>query len=303
MRRIAKTSNPKSLRVAAAQMVFAGSIDGNLEKIEAAASEAATQGADAVLFPECALTGYAFDFSTLNATTLREALHAVAGVAARLGIHILIGSPIFAEQRLYNALLVFNRSGKLIHTYAKCQLVDSDRRWFTPGNGLSLFKLDGVPATAMICHERRYPELVRLPAMAGARIVFHANAGMDALAVSRSKRRGRDGMPARAFENAIYYVFANSVGEQGNAKWSAGDSKIVGPDGSVLQLANNHDAQVLVESLDLAQATRKYALDSLRHPRFLASHWRRMLPEMRRRIRETDQMFRRWFESSCRNSV
>ena len=44
----------------------------------------------------------------------------------------------------------------------------------------------------------------------------------------RAKRRGRDGMPVRAFENAVYYVFANSVGPQGGGKWSAGDSKMSG---------------------------------------------------------------------------
>ena len=56
--------------------------------------------------------------------------------------------------------------------------------------------------------------------------------------------------------------------------------------------------QMLVEDLDLSRATRKYALDSLQHPRFLASHWRRMLAELRLRGRETDQMFRRWFTSA-----
>jgi predicted amidohydrolase len=176
--------------------------------------------------------------------------------------------------------------------------VEADRRWFTPGNGLSLFSLDGVPATAIICHERRYPELVRLPVMAGAQIVFHPNAGMDALPVSRAKRRGRDGIPVRAFENAVYYVFANSVGPQGDGKWSAGDSKIVAPDGSFLQLADNRREGVLMESLDLSRATRKYAVDSVKHPRFLASHWRRMIPEMRRGVRETDLMFQRWFDST-----
>ena len=298
MRPIPKTPKPKSLRIAAVQMVFAESIAGNLEKIEGAAVEAAARGADAVLFPECATTSYACDFGVLDPDTLRQALHSVAAVAARLHINILVGSPIFSGRRLYNALLVFNREGKLTHTYAKCQLIDSDRTWFTPGNGLSLFKLDGILATAMICHERRYPELVRLPVMAGAQIVFHANAGMDDLAVSQAKHHGRDGISARAFENAIYYVFANSVGEQGNGKWSAGDSKIVGPDSSLLQLGDNHGAQVLVESLDLSRATRKYALDSLKHPRFLANHWRRILPEIRQRVRETDQMFHRWFGSA-----
>ncbi len=296
-------STPKRLRVAAVQMIFADSIAGNLEKIEHAATKAAEDGADAVLFPECATTGYACDFGALKTAVLLQTLRSVAAVAARLGVNLLVGSPIFAGRRLYNALVVFDRRGRLVHAYPKCQLVEADRQWFTPGNSLSLFSLDGVPATAIICHERRYPELVRLPVMAGAQIVFHPNAGMDALPVSRGKRRGHDGIPVRAFENATYYVFANSVGPQGDGKWSAGDSKIVAPDGSFLQLADNRRERVLVESLDLSGATRKYALDSLKHPSFLAKHWRRVLPELRRRVRASDRMFQRWFDSNGSASV
>ena len=296
-------SGPKRLRVAAVQMTFTDSIRGNLDKIERAAIKASADGAEVVLFPECATTGYAYDFGRLEPAAQRHTLHAVAAVAARLRVNLLVGSPIFAGRRLYNGLVVFDRRGRLVHAYAKCQLTAADRQWFTPGNSLSLFSLDGVRATAIICHERRYPELVRLAVMAGAQIVFHPNAGMDDLAVSRAKRRGRDGIPVRAFENAIYYVFANSVGPQRGGKWSAGDSKIVAPDGSFLQLADNRREIVLVHDLDLSRATRKYALDSLQHPRFLAHHWRRLLPELRRRVRETDRMFRRWFDSAGSASV
>lgn len=305
MNRSLKAPNPRprSLRVAAVQMIFADSIPGNLEKIEHAAIQAAADGADAVLFPECATTGYACDFGALKPAALRQALRSVAAVAARLQVNLLVGSPIFAGRRLYNALVVFDRLGRLAHTYAKCQLTDVDRVWFTPGNGLSLFLLDGVLATAMICHERRYPELVRLPVMAGAQIVFHPNAGMDDLAVSRAKRQGRDGIPVRAFENAVYYVFANSVGPQGGGKWSAGDSKVVAPDGSFLRRADNRREQMLVEDLDLSRATRKYALDSLQHTRFLATHWRRVLPEWRQRVRQTDLTFQRWFLSAGSASI
>lgn len=285
---------PASLRVSTVQMAFAGSIVGNLAKIDRAATQAAKDSADVVLFPECATTGYGYDFDSLEPTAVRQALHAVAAIARRLKVHLLVGSPIYAGRRLYNALVVFDRRGRLVHTYAKCQLTDTDRQWFTPGNGLSLFSLDGIQATVIICHERRYPELVRLPVMAGAQIVFHPNAGMDALAVSRAKHRGRDGIPVRAFENAVFYVFANSVGPQGGGKWSAGDSKIVAPDGSFLQLADNRREGVFVAELDLALATRKYALDSLKHPRFLTGHWRRLLPELRRRVRDTDRRFQRW---------
>ncbi|MFM7555877.1 MAG: carbon-nitrogen hydrolase family protein, partial [Verrucomicrobiota bacterium] len=210
---------PAALRVAAVQMVFAGSIHANLARIEKAAIRAARRGADAILFQECATTGYAIDFGTLTPAALDPALQAVSRLAARLGVNLLVGSPVFRDRRLFNALLVFDRTGRLIHTYAKCQLTPSDRRWFTPGENISVFALDGVPAGAFICHERRYPELARVPVMAGARVLFHPNAGMDSLAVSRRKRGGRDGIAVRAFENAVFYVFANSVGPQGGGRW------------------------------------------------------------------------------------
>ena len=248
-------------------------------------------GADAVLFPECATTGYGYDFGSLRPADVRRCLTAVGEIAARLKTHLLVGSPVFAGRRLFNGLTVFNRDGQLVHVYAKCQLTDSDRQWFSPGNSLSLFSIDGVCATAIICHERRYPELVRLAVMAGAQVLFHPNAGMDLLSVSKPKRGGRDGIPVRAFENAIYYVFANTVGPQGGGKWSAGDSKIVAPDGSFLQLADNQHEAVISADLDLTLATRKYALDSLEHPKFLAAHWRSVLREVRQRVAETDRRF------------
>ena len=127
--------------------------------------------------------------------------------------------------------------------------------------------------------------------MAGARILFHPNAGLDALAVSKAKRGGRDGIDTRAFENAIYYVFANSVGPQGGGKWSAGDSKIVAPDRTRLALADNESEMIIVADLVLSKATGRYAAESLRHPRFLAPHWKRMVADVRRRAAQSLRRF------------
>lgn len=280
-------------------MVFAPTIEGNLARMEHAVGRAAAAGADAILFPECATTGYAMDFATLEKAAAKDALVALAAMAARHRVHVLAGSPVFMGRRLLNALVVFDGTGRLVHGYAKCHLTERDRRWFVPGDGLSWFRLDDVTATAIICHERRYPELVRLPVMAGAQVVFHPNAGLDDLAVSRAKRGGRDGIPVRAFENAVFYAFANSVGQQGHGKWSAGDTKIVAPDGTVLALADNRSEALVMADLDLSLATRKYAEEALRHPRLLAAHWRAMLRTITRRAREADKAFRRAMESSA----
>ena len=184
----------------------------------------------------------------------------------------------------FNSVLLFSRQGRGVFRYSKIHLTQSDARFFTPGNSIALFRIDGVLATVIICHERRYPELVRLPVMMGAQIVFHPNAGLDALEVSKTKRRGRDGIAVRAFENQVYYVFANSVGPQGNGLWSAGDSKIVAPDSRVLALANNRDEIVIHGELDLKQAGRRYAREAMQHPAFLRNAWKQMLALCQRQI-------------------
>lgn len=277
----AKAGSKESLRVAVAQMKFSPSISGNVAKIRDVLPVAARQRADVVLFPECAITGYGYDFNSLRADELKAALTDVSHAVAKSGCNALVGTPIFYRRKRYNCVVAFDRRGRACHCYAKCHLTPSDRKYFTPGNAISLFELDGITMTTVICHERRYPELVRLAVMAGAKILFHPNAGMDVLSVSRKKRNGRDGIATRAFENAIYYVFANSVGPQGDGKWSAGDSKIVGPDERILKLADNESEDVLSANLDLSKATRSYAVRGSQGPKFLAPHWKRMMEAVR----------------------
>ncbi len=284
-RRPGKAVRKRFLRVAAVQMKFAPTVAGNLEKIRRAIATAARRGADAVLFPECATTGYNRDFAELDRGEVRAALAAVGALAAAHRVNVLVGSPVPRGRRWFNTLVVFDRRGRVTHAYSKCQLTARDCRWFSPGDHIALFRIDGVCCTAIVCHERRYPELVRLAVMAGARVLFHPNAGLDSLAVSRRKRNGRDGIAVRAFENAIHYVFANSVGPQGGGLWSAGDSKVVAPDGRVLALADNTSESIVVADLDLAAATGRYAQDSLEQPRFLSRRWQSLVRVVRERAR------------------
>jgi predicted amidohydrolase len=278
---------PNLLHVAAVQMKFRPTMQGNLETIRKYIDTASRDGVQAVLFPECAITGYRRNFSDLEPDCVDEACKTVAAAARRSRLMVLIGAPVFRQGRWYNALLVFDRRGRKIHEYAKIHLTPWDARFFARGNALALFPLPGGRATAIICHERRYPELVRLPVMLGARIIFHPNAGLDTLEVSRTKRGGRDGIAVRAFENQVFYVFANSVGRQGAGLWSAGDSKIVGPDSRVLAQANNSDETMIQARVDLAQAGRRYAREALRYPAFLRPAWKQVLMACRNQSRRS----------------
>ena len=280
------TVKTPKLKVAAAQMKFRKSPAENLEWIADTTHHAAREGVDVILFPECAVTGYNFDFGQFSKNTADQAITTVARTARSSRCHILVGCPTFAGQRLFNSLLIFDRRGREIFRYSKVHLTTQDARFFAPGESIAFFRLDGIPCTAIICHERRYPELVRLPVMMGAQILFHPNAGLDVLAVSKTKRKGRDGIAVRAFENQIYYVFANSVGPQGDGLWSAGDSKIVGPDSRVLALANNRDEMIIQADLELTKAGRKYAREALVQPAFLRAHWRTMLAACQRQLQK-----------------
>lgn len=270
--------------IAAAQMRFRPTPEENAAEVCGQIAAAAARGADAILFPECALTGYNIDVRTVSRTELDAALASVAAAAATHRCHVLVGTPTRQRNRWFNSLLVLDRKGREQFRYHKIHLTPRDAQVFTPGNSIAFFTLDGVPCTAILCHERRYPELVRLPVMLGAQVVFHPNAGLDSLAVSRTKRHGRDGIAIRAFENQVFYVFANSVGPQGGGLWSAGDSKIVAPDSSVLAVANNRDPALLVARLNLQEAGRKYAREALLAPKFLRPHWRAMLDACRREL-------------------
>jgi predicted amidohydrolase len=267
-------------------MKFRPTIDQNVQQIVERIHAAARAGTDVILFPECAVTGYRRDFKGLTPGQVRLGCAVVAGAARAARCNVLVGSPTFRNGRWFNSLLVFDRRGRTVFEYSKIHLAPWDNQFFQRGNSLAFFRIDGVPATAIICHERRYPELVRLPVMLGAQIVFHPNAGLDTLQVSRTKRRGRDGIAVRAFENQVYYVFANSVGPQGNGLWSAGDSKIVAPDSRLLALANNRDEMIIQAELDLAAAGRKYACEALQQPVFLRDAWKQVLALCKSQLRK-----------------
>ncbi len=157
------------LRVAAVQMKFAPTIDENLAKIEHLLGEAARRRADAVLLPECATTGYAYDFSRLKPAEIASALATVGRMAARFRMNVLAGSPVFRRDKLHNCLVVFDRQGAVVHCYAKCHLHELDRKHFTPGNAVALFEGPGGPAAALAYPGCNGPSSIVVRRSAGSR--------------------------------------------------------------------------------------------------------------------------------------
>lgn len=261
---------PQTLRVAAIQMRSSHDLAANIRAIDGYLARAAKEGARVALFPECALTGY-FDNATMQAFTteqLAAAERQVAESCRQHDIYAIVGTPWREGEKLYNSAVVITPTGKVIERYHKLQLAES---WPVGGDHLSVFKIDGVPASIIICHDERYPELVRLPALAGSRVVFYLS-HESGLKHESKLAPYRAQIQARAVENTVYVVQANAPANE-DATGSHGQSRLIAPDGNLMSEASIFGEDLLIGTLELERATGKQAQLSLDRGT-LADWWR-----------------------------
>ncbi len=254
---------PDSLRVAAVQMAITADMDTNLARILRGIGEAAGKNARLVLFPETALSGFAREtIRQLDWERIEQAMETVAACAKENDLYVLYGSATQSDkERPYNSAVLIGPEGKEITRYHKL----GPEPWFEPGDHLTLFEIDGIPCTAMICHDERYPEVVRLPVLSGALICFYISYEINSMEAALRKAEGyRAQLIARAAENGIWVCQANGIGPFGesDAK-SLGQSRMVAPDGVVRAEAPTLVDTMIVEDIQPRDAGRRNALESL----------------------------------------
>lgn len=254
------TSPPKSLKVAAVQFRSCRDLDKNVAGITAQIRRLGKVGVRVAVFPECALTGYFEDVvKATSAARLAEAERRVADACREAGVYAVVGTPHRDGVKLYNSAAVIDPSGRVIERYHKIQLAES---WPTPGDHLSVFRVDGLPCSVIICHDERYPELVRLPVLAGARVVFYIS---HESGIRQESKLGpyRAQIQARAVENTVYVVHANAPAND-DLSGSHGQSRVIAPDGNILGEVSLFGEEVVTAELALRKATATNALNSLR---------------------------------------
>lgn len=243
---------PVTLKVAAVQFRSAFEVAANRDRIIGLLERLAGQRVQVAVFPECALTGY--DKDALKAPDLElvpAAEEAIRAACGRLRIGAVFGSIHRIRDKTYNTAVVINSRGELVERYGKLML--AGEKWATPGNHIALFELEGVPSTVIICHDERYPEFVRLPALAGARIVYYIS-HESGLREERKLAPYRAQLMARAVENQVFIVAANAPSNP-DLSGSHGQSRIVNEDGNVLREAGFFDEEVLAEELTVRPRT------------------------------------------------
>jgi predicted amidohydrolase len=251
-----------ALRVAACQILTDPVPQVSAEKVLHWMGRAAADGVEVVAFPEACLCGYAAGpeyWERADPESFVAAEAVVAREAARLGLAVVLGTVHWEAGRRYNSLLLIDRDGTVRGRYAKTHLAE---RWPTPGRHLPLVHLAGAPSCFIVCHDVRYPELVRLPAIAGAQVCYFCSNESGLL--SEYKLSAYRAMPiARATENGIFLVMANAPADAADLRspsQSHGNSKIVHPDGTVLVEAGYFEEALVTATIDLDAADRRCAL-------------------------------------------
>lgn len=277
---------PRTLQVSCVQLPWAKSLERNLERTLHYIRQAAAEGSRVVLFPEANLTGYHFpDVIRLLPRDSRSALDQTCRAAAAAGIWVIVGTLRKTSDRYLNLAHVISPNGAIVHEYAKVHLAGRDEQTYCRGgDNVSLFEIDRIPCTLVICRDGRHPELYRLPAMLGAQILFHPSCSSDEVeAVIWKRTAGRAQLPVGP-NSRIFHCVANTVGQSPDGKQtSSGQSFIREPSGMPLAEAGWYQEEMITAVLDLERADRSYALDSLNDPPFLRSHWNTMLQAVKAR--------------------
>lgn len=276
----------ETLQVSCVQMRWAQSLAFNLERTRHFIREAAKDGSRVVLFPEASLTSYYFPYVlTQDPESVSASLRETRKAAKEHGLWVVVGSLRKTRDRFLNLAHVIDPSGEIVHEYAKVHLAGRDEQAHCRGGEkLSLFEIDGVRCTIVICRDGRHPELYRIPAMAGAQVLFHPSCSSDEIeAVCWKRTSGRAQQPVGP--NAkIFHCVANTVGQSPDGKQtSSGASFIRDPNGIPLAEAGFYHEEMITGILDISRADRSYVLDTMSHPPFLAKFWEQMVQETERR--------------------
>nr|WP_198019512.1 NAD+ synthase [Thioalkalivibrio paradoxus] len=208
-----------------------GALAANAAAILDAVGRARAAGADLVVFPELAITGYPPEDLLLRRRFLEDARKEVDRIAERArGIDLVLGAPVATPDAVLNAAVLL-RDGGVAACYAKQKLpnysVFDERRYFHPGESACVIEAGGLRLGLTVCEDIWEPEPAAMAAADGAQIILNLNASP----FHRGKAAQREAVVrARVAENGCPVVYLNQVGGQDELVFD-GRSFAMGTDG------------------------------------------------------------------------
>jgi NAD+ synthase (glutamine-hydrolysing) len=235
------------VRLALAQInTVVGDLDGNRALILQRLEEAKASGADLVLFPELAVTGYPPEDLLLRPGFVRAAESSVEAIAREArGTTVLVGGPHF-DRDLYNACYVLS-GGEVRAVYRKRFLpnygVFDEDRYFAPGRDLVLLEHGTTLVGLTVCEDMWQPGPPATDlALAGAELLINISA--SPFYVGRDRER-EEMFVTRARDNSSFVAFCNSVGGQDELIFD-GHSVVIDDEGTILARAPGFEEALLV---------------------------------------------------------
>jgi NAD+ synthase (glutamine-hydrolysing) len=239
------------VRIALAQLnQIVGDLDGNRDRILAALADAKERGAQLVVFPELAVTGYPPEDLLLRPGFLRAAERTLASIAAEArDVVALVGAPLY-DGDLFNACAVC-ADGE-VKAYARKRFLPNygvfdEHRYFAAGREPLLFELDGSLVGVTICEDMWQPGPPASDlALAGAELLVNVSA--SPFHVGRERMREQM-FRARARDYVSMVAFCNLVGGQDELIFD-GHSVVIDDEGEVVARAAGFEEELLLVDLD-----------------------------------------------------
>ncbi len=251
------------MRAAAVQLNSNGDKDRNLATAERLVRAAAVDGAEFVALPEkWNLLGSGEELIAGAEPLDGPSLGAARGWARELGLHLLAGS--ISErggegEKASNTSVLIDPQGEDVAVYRKIHMFDVDAggvsyresEFERPGTEPVVAEVDGLTAGLTVCYDLRFPELFRILALRGARLI----AVPSAFTLATGRDHWEVLLRARAIENQLFVLAPNQVGEAPPHYSSFGRSLIVDPWGVALATAPDEECFAAAE-LDFAALER-----------------------------------------------
>jgi deaminated glutathione amidase len=270
------------MRAAAIQLNAGADFERNLQTADRLVRDAAARGAELVVLPEKWTVFGTVEYLRAGAQELDGPAVAWArAIAAELGIDLLAGSMaerVAGRERGANTSVHVGPDGELRAVYRKIHMfdVEVDGRVYAeseaeePGEEIVVSELAGGERLGLsVCYDLRFPELYRILAIRGARVISIASA----FTLATTRDHWEVLVRARAIENQCFVVAANQIGEHPGGLRSGGRSLIVDPWGVVLAGAPDHECAIVAELDFLGLESVRRRLPSLASRRPQAYSW------------------------------
>lgn len=236
------------MRIAAAQLTCVpADIPANVRQAAALAEQARDQGADLLLLPELALTGYELGALADDPGLLMDAddarLDVLRAGARRSGIAVVVNAAVpggGTGARPAIGTFVYGPDGELVTSYLKQHLYEQERSLFAPGDRDGRFELGGVRFALATCYDSHFPDLAARAAVDGCQVYL-----ASALYGTGDGIRARAAVyPRIAASTGLLVALANHVGPSG--PWTGcGRAAVWAPGGGLLAEADDRTPMVV----------------------------------------------------------